>query len=259
MTRHRLAVKFRSSIGGAVAIVAWTFHTPTPVHAYWCANYHTGGTNCGFSSFAQCQAAVSGAGGVCNEIRDGASSGPAREPRRAAKPPPKQKPAPREIAAPAVTRAPATSTPAATAVPATQPLATQTPATQMPATQVPAIGQKTAPGFTAARQLVLNGQHSAGLTALQALQMDDNPDVAAYIGLAHKGLGRPDDARSWYERALAADPNHKLALSFYGFLQVESGNIQGAQANLVRIGRLCGNTSCNEYQALQAVIAAKIR
>jgi len=31
----------------------------------WCANYKNGGTNCGFYSFEQCEAARSGNGGFC--------------------------------------------------------------------------------------------------------------------------------------------------------------------------------------------------
>ena len=41
--------------------------------ASWCALYKTGGTNCGFTSHAQCQASVSGVGGFCNEVPDGKS------------------------------------------------------------------------------------------------------------------------------------------------------------------------------------------
>jgi hypothetical protein len=34
----------------------------------WCANYSgRGGTNCYFSTWAQCQAAVSGVGGYCSQ------------------------------------------------------------------------------------------------------------------------------------------------------------------------------------------------
>jgi hypothetical protein len=35
----------------------------------WCANYgpRHGGTNCGFATFNQCQAAISGNGGYCSE------------------------------------------------------------------------------------------------------------------------------------------------------------------------------------------------
>src|SRR4051812_17462069 len=35
-------------------------------HAEWCAAYRNGGNNCGFQTFQQCMAAVSGVGGFCN-------------------------------------------------------------------------------------------------------------------------------------------------------------------------------------------------
>jgi hypothetical protein len=35
--------------------------------APWCAQYGTGGTNCGFHSFDQCLAARSGNGGFCSQ------------------------------------------------------------------------------------------------------------------------------------------------------------------------------------------------
>jgi hypothetical protein len=37
-----------------------------PAHAEWCAVYRNGGNNCGFATFQQCMAAVSGVGGLCN-------------------------------------------------------------------------------------------------------------------------------------------------------------------------------------------------
>ena len=113
--------------------------------------------------------------------------------------------------------------------------------------------------FVQARQLILSGQYDAGIAAMRALKFDDHPEIATFIGLAYRKLGRTDEAKSWYQRALAADPNHKLALSYDGMMRVEQGDILGAQANLIRIGRLCGDINCNEYQALQGVIAARIR
>jgi Protein of unknown function (DUF3551) len=35
-------------------------------HADWCAVYRNGGNNCGFQTFQQCMATVSGVGGFCN-------------------------------------------------------------------------------------------------------------------------------------------------------------------------------------------------
>ena len=113
--------------------------------------------------------------------------------------------------------------------------------------------------FVQARDLILNGQYDAGIAAMRALKFDDHPDVATFIGLAYRKLGRIDEAKSWYQRALAADPNHKLALSYDGMMRAEQGDIPGAQADLIRIGRLCGDINCNEYQALQGVIAARMR
>jgi hypothetical protein len=41
----------------------------TSVHAHadgaWCSYYYKGGTNCGFHSYEQCMANVSGIGGYC--------------------------------------------------------------------------------------------------------------------------------------------------------------------------------------------------
>jgi hypothetical protein len=35
-------------------------------YAPWCAYYSIGGTNCGYHSYGQCQAAISGVGGSCS-------------------------------------------------------------------------------------------------------------------------------------------------------------------------------------------------
>jgi hypothetical protein len=49
----------------------------------WCAQYggSNGGTNCGFYSFEQCEAARSGNGGFCSR-NPFAANGATREPRR---------------------------------------------------------------------------------------------------------------------------------------------------------------------------------
>ena len=88
------------SIGGAVAeeafmraipMVTMTFAvlslSTIAAHAgTWCAQYggRNGGTNCGFHSFAQCQAARSGNGGFCrpNTFAAGSAYGYATGPRR---------------------------------------------------------------------------------------------------------------------------------------------------------------------------------
>jgi tetratricopeptide (TPR) repeat protein len=120
-------------------------------------------------------------------------------------------------------------------------------ATPVPARRLPAQ-------FTAARQLVFDGQYAAAVMALQALRDDDHPEVAAYVGLAHRGLGRVVEARTWYDKALHADPSHLLALLFDGMLRAEQGDLRVARDNLERVAQACGNRSCAEYLALEEVI-----
>ena len=64
-------------------------------------------------------------------------------------------------------------------------------------------------GYKAAYALIYDkGEYEAAITALRALDHDDNADVANLIGK----LGRYDDAKIWYERSLAADPKSRSDL-----------------------------------------------
>jgi tetratricopeptide (TPR) repeat protein len=216
---------------------------PRTVHADWCARLVGGASNCGYATHAQCLAAVSGVGGIC---MPGTDSTPTAKPRRE---PAKRK---KQVIAPQPTAQERAIKPAAT--PAAPPASPPKPA----AVAAPATSQPTA-DFARARQLILDGKYDAGIAAMRALKFDDHPDVAAFVGLAYRKLDRIDEARAWYERALTADPNHKLTLSFYGILRAETGETERARLDLEKIRRLCGDTACNEYQALASVIAARAR
>jgi tetratricopeptide (TPR) repeat protein len=98
------------------------------------------------------------------------------------------------------------------------------------------------------------GDYVAGIAALRTLGYDDNADVATLIGYASRKLGRYDDAKLWYDRALAADPNHALTWSYYGMWHAEQGNLLKAKDDLEKVRTICGNTECREYTALKAVI-----
>jgi hypothetical protein len=81
------------------------FTNPAAAQNYpWCATYRAGGGNCGFSTFAQCQAAVSGVGGNCSENTQytgpakGARPAAAASRRTAEKPKPKEAPREKVIA-----------------------------------------------------------------------------------------------------------------------------------------------------------------
>jgi tetratricopeptide (TPR) repeat protein len=239
----------RTVVASAVcAVTALAIGAPSAAQAAWCANYMTGGSNCYFTTQQQCLAALSGIGGACNEIREGAPAQRAApdRPRRTQKEGPRTKP--REERSRSVRTTP--SPPAASAPAASAPAAAVAPPAAAAAAG-PTFGQ----ALGSARQLVLNGQYDAGIAALRALNADGNPDVAAFLGLAHRKLGQTDAARGWYERALAADPNHRLTLSFYGMMHAETGAKDKALDMLGRLRRVCGGESCNEYRALQLVVA----
>ena len=98
------------------------------------------------------------------------------------------------------------------------------------------------------------GDYVGGIAALHAMGYDDNVDVATLIGYASRKLGRYNDAKYWYDKALAADPNHALTWSYYGMWQAEQGNLLKAKDDLEKVRTLCGNTACREYVALKDVI-----
>jgi len=109
-------------------------------------------------------------------------------------------------------------------------------------------------GYETAYALIYdNGDYQAGITALRALDHDDNPDVATLLGYASRKLGRYDDAKVWYERALAADPNHAVTWSYYGMWQAEQGNVLKAKDDLEKVRLICG-TDCRAYQMLKDTI-----
>ena len=105
-----------------------------------------------------------------------------------------------------------------------------------------------------ARALIMDGQYEAGIAAMHALDHDDNPEVANFIGYASRKLGRYEDSKFWYEKALAADPNHVRTWSYYGMWHAEQGNKLMAQDYLEKVRLICGNTDCEEYQKLKGVI-----
>jgi hypothetical protein len=221
--------------------------------ASWCAQYFNGTTNCYFTSQAQCLSAVSGVGGHCSPDLSG---GPVQQSR----PSDRVKSAPKRETETQPSRrksAPEreTAEPPKPVAPAPQPVVEQPrePPPQQEQTQ------PSANSFGAARALILNGKYEDAIAVLLALGYDDHPDIAASIGFASAKLGRLDDAKHWYEKALTADPNHLLALGNYGLLRVQQGDVARARADLEKIKTLCGGDACREYRELAAAIAAGTR
>jgi tetratricopeptide (TPR) repeat protein len=236
-------------------IIAAVFALGAPAQAKepaWCATYRNGGNNCGFNTYEQCMAAVSGVGGFCNKSPYAEPEKPAaRKERKEREAEPKARRKEKEEVKERVAPKPQPVPPPAAAQPAPQPA----PVVVQPA---PSVAQP-AGNFQSARALILSGKYEAGIAAMKALGYDDHPDVASSIGFAYARLGNLNEARSWYSKALAADPNHLSTWSYSGALFVAQGDVAGARRDLERIKVLCGGTACREYQELDALIAAKGR
>jgi tetratricopeptide (TPR) repeat protein len=109
-------------------------------------------------------------------------------------------------------------------------------------------------GYKAAHATIYkHHDYAKGIDMLKALGHDDNPDVANLIGYSSRKLGRHEDSKIWYERALAADPTHSRTWSYYGMWHAEQGNLLKARDHLAKVEGLCG-TQCREYIELQGVI-----
>jgi hypothetical protein len=64
----RTAMRFALALGAVATLGALDAATPASAQGAWCAQYsgRAGGTNCGFYTYGQCRAAVSGVGGFCS-------------------------------------------------------------------------------------------------------------------------------------------------------------------------------------------------
>ena len=107
---------------------------------------------------------------------------------------------------------------------------------------------------TAHAMIYRQHDYAAAIDKLKSLGHDDNADVANLIGYSSRKLGRYDDSKLWYERALAADPDHTVTWSYYGMWHAEQGNLLKAKEYLAKVQSLCGNTKCREYTELKGVI-----
>jgi tetratricopeptide (TPR) repeat protein len=110
-------------------------------------------------------------------------------------------------------------------------------------------------GYQHAYALIYKQQdYAQAITALRALGRDEHPDVANLIGFASRKLGRTEDARSWYETALATDPNHTRTWQYYGMWHLERGDRAKAERHLRTIAAICG-TRCDDYRSLKLALA----
>jgi tetratricopeptide (TPR) repeat protein len=70
------------------------------------------------------------------------------------------------------------------------------------------------------------------------------------LAYAYRNLGQYDLAGRLYAKALSLNPSNTGALEYQGILFIKLGQTAKARANLSRIEKICGNTSCEDYTDL---------
>lgn len=84
----------------------------------------------------------------------------------------------------------------------------------------------------------------------------DHADLYNLLGFAYRKTGDYARAEVNYAKALRLDPNHLGALEYQGELFIETGRMDQARQNLIRLTALCP-TGCEELDDLREAIKAK--
>lgn len=81
----------------------------------------------------------------------------------------------------------------------------------------------------------------------------DNPDIMALLGFSYRKTQNYDDALTFYEWALKAEPDHRGANEYLGELYLETNQFDKAVEQLQILDNLC-KTNCKEYSQLKQMI-----
>ena len=95
---------------------------------------------------------------------------------------------------------------------------------------------------------------SLSLLTTLAQTRPESADVWNLKGFSLRKLGRYDEAKTAYEKALSIDPNHTRALEYMGELYLSINQPDEAQKLLDRLNKLC-SFNCKDRDALKKAIA----
>lgn len=114
------------------------------------------------------------------------------------------------------------------------------------------------PTLADARALIRAEKWKPAIAMLKTIIADDsrNADALNLLGFSLRKSGDMKNAEGFYLRALKLNPRHKGANEYLGQLYVETGHLDKAKERLEVLARLCGNTTCEEYEDLEKAIAA---
>ncbi|TFZ05748.1 tetratricopeptide repeat protein [Ramlibacter henchirensis] len=110
-----------------------------------------------------------------------------------------------------------------------------------------------------ARKAIDSKDWSRAMRELNAAARDEprNPDVHNLLGYSYRKRANPDlpKAMEHYRTALRLDPAHKGAHEYIGEAYLMERRPDEAEKHLAELQKICGGTSCEEYQDLAKAIA----
>ena len=113
--------------------------------------------------------------------------------------------------------------------------------------------------ITLAREAIQAQDWKAAIAVLtEAVQVHPgNPELHNLLGYAYRKQATPDLPRAFenYRLALRFDPEHRGANEYIGEAYLMDKKPAKAEEHLARLQRICGNTTCEEYQDLAQAIA----
>jgi tetratricopeptide (TPR) repeat protein len=119
---------------------------------------------------------------------------------------------------------------------------------------VDTITSRDAPDLTSVRAKIKAKDFKGALEELTPmLTTYQHADVYNLIGFALRKTGDYQQAYTFYRKALDFDPDHKGALEYLGELYVETGQVEKAKDNAVRLRKLCPS-GCEELADLEKAI-----
>jgi len=102
--------------------------------------------------------------------------------------------------------------------------------------------------------LIEQGKYESAINLLHdKLDVDpDNADIMSLLGFSYRKTRNYEDALTFYEWALRAEPDHRGANEYLGELYLETNQIDKAVRQLQILDSLCSN--CKEYSTLKKAI-----
>jgi tetratricopeptide (TPR) repeat protein len=112
--------------------------------------------------------------------------------------------------------------------------------------------------YLEAVSLINERRYEQALASLEAARkaFGPHPDILTYQGFANRKLGRFAAAETYYRAALAAAPEHRGAMEYYGELMLERGDRTGAHRMLASLDAVC-SFGCAEADELRRWIEGK--